>query len=91
MQCLSKESATGVVASDYQKRRSITFKIPPKSAPSDGAIINGNTYTLPIGRYCSPWLRENNNASYQIAITQTTKSGATYNQNLESTFVVGKN
>ena len=88
VQCLSKESATGVVAGDYVQRRNITFKIPPKFAPSDGAIVTGSSYTLPVGRYCSPWLRENNNALYKVTITQTTKSGATYNQNIESAFVV---
>ncbi|WP_271254467.1 hypothetical protein [Pseudanabaena sp. Chao 1811] len=90
VQCFSKESATGVVSSDYVKRRSITFKIPPKLPASDGAIVNGNTYTLPVGRYCSPWLRENNNAVYQLVISQITKSGAKYEQSLKSTFVVGK-
>ncbi len=91
VQCLSKQSATGVVASDYVKRRSVTFKIPPKFAPSDGAIVNGNTYTLPVGRYCSPWLRADNNAIYEVKIDQTTKSGAKYDQALKSEFIVGKN
>lgn len=90
VQCFSKQSATGVVANDYVKRRSVTFKIPPKLPASDGAIVNGNSYTLPVGRYCSPWLRENNNAVYQVVINQTTKSGATYEQSLKSEFVVGK-
>ena len=91
VQCLSKESATGVVASDYVKRRSITFKIPPKAEPSNGAIATSNIYRLPMGRYCSPWLRDSNNVAYQVAVKQTTKSGAVYDQNLNSTFVVGKN
>lgn len=91
VQCLSKESATGVVASDYVKRRSITFKIPPKAEPSNGAIATSNIYSLPMGRYCSPWLRDSNNVAYQVAVKQTTKSGAVYDQNLNSTFVVGKN
>ncbi|NUN65036.1 hypothetical protein HCU40_09760 [Pseudanabaena biceps] len=91
VQCLSKQSATGVVSSDYAKRRSITFAIPSKAKPSDGAIVNENIYTLPIGRYCSPWLKSDYNAAYQISIKQTTKSGAKYNQSLDSTFVVGKN
>ncbi|MBD2175329.1 hypothetical protein H6F42_00165 [Pseudanabaena sp. FACHB-1998] len=91
VQCLSKQSATGVVASDYVKRRSITFKIPPKLAPSDGAIVNGSNYTLPVGRYCSPWLRADNDAALQISIIQTTKSGAKYTQSLQSNFIVGKN
>ncbi len=88
VQCLSKESATGVVTGDYVQRRNITFKIPPKFAPSDGAIVTGSSYSLPVGRYCSPWLRENNNALYKVTITQITKSGTTYSQNIESAFVV---
>jgi len=44
-----------------------------------------------MGRYCSPWLRDSNNVAYQVAVKQTTKSGAVYDQNLNSTFVVGKN
>ncbi len=91
VQCLSKQSATGIVTNDYVTRRSINFKISPKSLPSDGAIVTGNTYALPVGRYCSPWLKANNDVSYQIAIAQITKSGARYDQSLESTFVVGKN
>ncbi len=91
VQCLSKESATGVVASDYVKRRSITFKIPPKAEPNNGVIATSNIYTLPMGRYCSPWLRDNNNVAYQVAVKQTTKSGAVYDQSLNSAFVVGKN
>ena len=91
VQCFSKQSATGVIASDYLKRRTITFKIPPKTEPNNGAIANGNTYTLPIGRYCSPWLKADNNAAYGIAIKQTTKSGAKYDQSIDTSFVVGKN
>ncbi len=91
VQCLSKESATNVISSVYEKRRSITFKIPPKAEPTNGAIATGNTYTLPVGRYCSPWLRADNNAAYQIAIKQTTKSGAVYDQSIDKSFVVGKN
>jgi len=90
VQCLSKQSATGVVASDYFKRRTIVFKIPPKLTPSEGAIVNDHIYTLPVGRYCSPWLRADNEATYEIAIAQTTKSGAKYTQDLKSSFVVGK-
>lgn len=91
VQCLSKESATNVISDVYQKRRSITFKIPPKAAPTNGAIAADNIYTLPVGRYCSPWLRADNNATYQIAIKQTTKSGAVYDQSIDKSFVVGKN
>jgi hypothetical protein len=91
VQCFSKQSSTGVVASDYVKRRSITFKIPPKLQPSDGAIVNDNIYTLPVGRYCSPWLKADNNAAYGVVINQTTKSGAKYNQSIDTSFVVGKN
>ena len=91
MQCFSKQSATGVVASDYVKRRTITFKIPPKLEPSEGAIVNGNIYTLPVGRYCAPWLKADYNAAYGIVINQTTKSGAKYNQSIDMPFVVGKN
>ena len=90
VQCFSKQSATGVVANDYVKRRSITFKIPPKLEPSDGAIVNGNVYTLPVGRYCSPWLKADNNAAYGITINQITKSGAKYNQSIDSAFIVSK-
>jgi len=90
VECFSKQSATGVVASDYVKRRSVTFKIPPKLQPSDGAIVNDNIYTLPVGRYCSPWLKADYNAAYGIVINQTTKSGAKYNQSIDSPFVVGK-
>lgn len=90
VQCFSKQSATGVVASDYTKRRSVDFKIPPKAQPSNGAIVSGNIYTLPIGRYCSPWLRADNNAAYGITIKQTTKSGAIYNQSIDKSFVVGQ-
>ena len=88
VQCFSKESATGIISNDYVERRAITFKIPPKFAPSNGAIVNGNNYSLPVGRYCSPWLRQNNNVLYKINISQTTKSGAVYEQNLESAFNV---
>ena len=93
VQCFSKESATGILANDYVQRRTVTFKIPPKLEPSNGAIVNGNssTYTLPMGRYCSPWLKNDYNAAYAIAITQITKSGAIYDQNLKSIFVVGQN
>ena len=91
VQCFSKQSATGVVASDYVKRRTITFKIPPKLEPSEGAIVNGNIYTLPVGRYCAPWLKADYNAAYGIVINQTTKSGAKYNQSIDMPFVVGKN
>ena len=91
VQCLSKQSATGVVTNSYVKRRDVTFKIPPKSAPSDGASINGNIYTLPVGRYCSPWLRADNDAAYEVKISQTTKSGALYEQTIQSNFIVGKN
>ena len=91
VQCLTKQSATGVVTNDYVKRHSVTFKIPSKVDPIDGAIVTGHTYTLPVGRYCSPWLKANNEVSYQIAIAQITKSGTKYDQRLESTFVVGKN
>jgi hypothetical protein len=91
VECFSKQSATGVVASDYVKRRKVTFKIPPKLEPSEGAKVNGNTYTLPVGRYCSPWLKADYNAAYGIVINQTTKSGAKYNQSIDSAFVVGKN
>jgi hypothetical protein len=52
--------------------------------------VTGNVYTLPVGRYCSPWLKADNNAAYGIAINQTTKSGAKYNQSIDSAFVVGK-
>ncbi len=88
VQCFSKESATGIISNDYVERRTVTFKIPPKFAPSNGAIVNGNNYSLPIGRYCSPWLKQNNNALYKINISQTTKSGAVYDQKLESAFIV---
>ena len=91
VQCFSKQSATGVVASDYVKRRTVTFKIPPKLQPSEGAIVNGNIYTLPVGRYCAPWLKADYNAAYGIVINQTTKSGAKYNQSIDRPFVVGKN
>jgi hypothetical protein len=91
VQCFSKQSATGVVASDYVKRRTVTFKIPPKLEPSDGAIVNGNIYTLPVGRYCSPWLKADYNVGYGIVINQTTKSGAKYDQSIDKSFVVGKN
>ncbi|MDG3497168.1 MULTISPECIES: hypothetical protein [Pseudanabaena] len=91
VQCFSKQSATGVVANDYVKRRSITFKIPPKLQPSDGAIVNGNTYTLPVGRYCSPWLKADYNVGYGIVINQITKSGTKYDQSIDKSFVVGKN
>ncbi|MEI6332723.1 MAG: hypothetical protein WCP16_26060 [Pseudanabaena sp. ELA645] len=57
VQCFSKESATGIIADDYIQRHSIKFKVPPKLEPSNGAIVNGNIYTLPVGRYCSPWLK----------------------------------
>ena len=91
VQCFSKESATGIVSDDYIQRRTVLFKIPPRLEPSNGAIINGNTYTFPIGRYCAPWLKTDYNATYKIEIIQTTKSGATYSQSLDSIFVVGKN
>ncbi len=91
VECFSKQSATGVVAGDYVKRRKVTFKIPPKLEPSEGAKVNGNTYTLPVGRYCSPWLKADYNAAYGIVINQTTKSGAKYNQSIDKAFVVGKN
>ncbi len=91
VECFSKQSATGVVAGDYVKRRKVTFKIPPKLEPSEGAKVNGNIYTLPVGRYCSPWLKADNNAAYGIVINQTTKSGAKYNQSIDSAFIVGKN
>jgi hypothetical protein len=90
VQCFSKQSATGIVSSDYQKRLSVTFKIPPKFAPNNGAIATGDTYTLPVGRYCSPWLKSDYNAAYGVVIEQTTKSGAKYEQNIDSAFVVGK-
>ncbi|WP_103667277.1 hypothetical protein [Pseudanabaena sp. BC1403] len=91
VECFSKQSATGVVAGDYVKRRKVTFKIPPKLEPNEGAKVNGNSYTLPVGRYCSPWLKADYNAAYGIVINQTTKSGAKYNQSIDSAFVVGKN
>ncbi len=91
VECFSKQSATGVVAGDYVKRRKVTFKIPPKLEPSEGAKVNGNIYNLPLGRYCSPWLKADYNAAYGIVINQTTKSGAKYNQSIDSAFVVGKN
>lgn len=91
VECFSKQSATGVVAGDYVKRRKVTFKIPPKLEPSEGAKVSSNIYTLPVGRYCSPWLKADYNAAYGIVINQTTKSGAKYNQSIDSTFVVGKN
>ncbi|MFN9649985.1 MAG: hypothetical protein ACK58Z_16230 [Pseudanabaena sp.] len=43
-----------------------------------------------MGRYCSPWLLADNEATFEIAIAQTTKSGVKYNQILKSSFVVGK-
>ena len=88
VQCFSKKSATGVEADDYVQRHSITFKIPPKLEPSNGAIVNGNTYTLPVGRYCSPWLKTDYRAAYGIVIKQTTKSGKVYDQSIDSTFIV---
>ena len=91
VECFSKQSATGVIAGDYVKRRKVTFKIPPKLEPSEGAKVNGSIYTLPVGRYCSPWLKADYNAAYGIVINQTTKSGAKYNQSIDSAFVVGKN
>ena len=91
VECFSKQSATGVVAGDYVKRHKVTFKIPPKLEPSEGAKVSGNTYTLPVGRYCSPWLKADYNAAYGIVINQTTKSGAKYNQSIDKAFVVGKN
>jgi hypothetical protein len=91
VECFSKQSSTGVVAGDYVKRRKVTFKIPPKLEPSEGAKVNGNNYALPVGRYCSPWLKADYNAAYGIVINQTTKSGAKYNQSIDSAFVVGKN
>ncbi|MFN4795273.1 MAG: hypothetical protein ACK5MX_02900, partial [Pseudanabaena sp.] len=63
----------------------------PKLEPSEGAKVSGNTYTLPVGRYCSPWLKADYNAAYGIVINQITKSGAKYNQSIDSAFVVGKN
>jgi hypothetical protein len=91
VQCFSKQSATGAVADDYLQRRSVTFKIPPKAAASDGAIVNGNSYTLPVGRYCSPWLKADYNAAYGVIIKQTTKSGAIFDQSIDKAFIVGKN
>ncbi|MDX2256323.1 MAG: hypothetical protein NW214_12475 [Pseudanabaenaceae cyanobacterium bins.39] len=88
VQCLTKESATGVVSDNYVSRRNIIFKIPPKLPANNGAIVAGTNYSLPIGRFCSPWLRPNYQAAYQIAISQVTKSGAVYTQNLETQFVV---
>ena len=88
VQCFSKESATGVIADDYIQRHNITFKIPPKLEPSNGAIVNGNTYTLPVGRYCSPWLKTDYRAAYGIVIKQTTKSGKVFDQSIDSTFIV---
>jgi len=88
VQCFSKESATGIIADDYIQRRSITFKVPPKLEPTNGAIINGNVYTLPVGRYCSPWLKSDYKAAYGIFIKQTTKSGKVYDQSIDSTFIV---
>jgi len=90
VQCFSKKSATGVEADDYLQRHSIMFKVPPKLEPSNGAIVNGNTYTLPVGRYCSPWLKTDYKAAYGIIIKQTTKSGKVYDQSIDSTFIVGK-
>ncbi|PZV17461.1 MAG: hypothetical protein DCF20_06420 [Pseudanabaena sp.] len=91
VECLSKQSATGVVTDDYVKRLTLTFKISPKFEPSNGAIINGNIYTLPVGRYCAPWLKADYNANFRISINQTTKSGSKYNQSIDSSFIVGKN
>ncbi|PZU95384.1 MAG: hypothetical protein DCE90_12605 [Pseudanabaena sp.] len=91
VQCLSKQSATGAVANDYMPRRSITFKVPPQKPATEGAIVNGSTYTLPVGRYCSPWLKANYDVTYQVAVKQTTKMGARYSQNISSAFTVGKN
>ena len=65
--------------------------IPPKAEPSNGAIATNNIYTLPMGRYCSHWLRDSNNVAYKVAVKQTTKSGAIYDQSLNLAFVVGKN
>jgi len=91
VKCLSKQSATGAVANDYLSRRSITFKVPPQKPSTEGAIVNGSTYTLPVGRYCSPWLKANYDVTYQLAVKQTTKMGAKYSQTLSSAFTVGKN
>ena len=88
VQCFSKESATGIIADDYIQRRSITFKVPPKLETSNGAIVNGNIYTLPVGRYCSPWLKTDYKAAYGLVIKQTTKSGKVYDQSIDSTFIV---
>jgi hypothetical protein len=91
VECLTKQSASGVIVSDdYQKRHSVTFDIPPINTPSVGAIVNNNVYQLDMQRFFGAWLRPGYDVQYVIKIAQTTKSGTVYQQSESLQFQVPK-
>ena len=91
IECLTKQSASGITVTDnYQKRYSVKFDIPPTGTPSVGATLSENVYTFDMQRFFGAWLRPGYDVQYAVKITQTTKSGAVYNQSEEIRFQVPK-
>jgi len=89
VECLTKQSASGItVTDDYQERYSVKFDIPPTGIPSAGVTVAENVYTFDTQRFFGAWLKPGYDVQYVINITQTTKSGAVYKQSEEIKFQV---
>lgn len=86
--CLSKQSASGLKADDYQVRHSIELRVPPIGRSSDGVRVDNNVYTLNVQPFFSAWLKPSYEVQYQVDIEQTTKSNAVYTQTQTANLLV---
>lgn len=75
-------------AGEYKFRDKVTFDIPPHKLPRGNMGVEGNKYTLIIGRNLFSWMKSDADIMYSININQTTKSGTIYEQSLNVKFVI---
>lgn len=70
---------------DYQQRDTVEFKLPPNKPATGSMSVNDYQYTLNLGNSLFPWLSPDSDADLKhlITITQTTKRGVVYQQEIE--------
>lgn len=89
VQCLTKQSASGVTETDdYQLRHNVEFEVSPTAQPQGSITVTDNVYTLNLGQHFYHWLKPAYEVVYRIAISQKTKSGAVYDRDYDVQFTV---
>jgi len=84
----TKRKSTLRGSNDYRLRDTVNFEAPPQKPFKGSMVITDNEYTLNLGKNLFPWLRSRSDIKYKITVTQTTKSGAVYKQNMSVDFVI---